>query len=690
MRIKLNKKHAQLMQLSIFFLMLLQVAFAQEKQLISSLESKLAQTKIDTAKVTLYYKLAEAYEGIDSVKYYLNLSKGILLANKVNYTKGKANYHNILAFKSLSEGDPKKGLSHAHKASALSLSLHDTTGYLKNMYYEAAAYMYLSDYNEMKAHVNRALDYVKGKSFYTDRGVLYSLMVQYYARIDLAKSFEYIVLEYDCLKNNKNPSQMYSVYNEFAGYYFHVGDIKEAIKYSKKALAEANKIHPNNDYSRAHAMSNLANLLFTDKQNKLAKMYINKSLQLSEKIKNPSQIYKCKLLLAELNLTEHNYNETIKLCNQVLINIDLPEYYLNANLYIASANNGLKKYQEALKVLNAIDKSMIEGFTPTNKMSYYQELSISNSALGNHKVAFDNLKIFNNLQQIFLEDKGSMHTIGLQSKFQLREKNNELEKIKLEKQKIELKNHQQNQEKKIWIAGVVLLIFFITIIIWAYQFRKKGNFIFGLSRVQLQNSIQEKEVLVKEIHHRVKNNFQLISSMMHIQSMDKSINVEEFVKRTNSRILSLSNIHEKLYLKDNLYQLDANEYVKEMAEYVKTSFLESDTNIEYQFSDDIVILDLETIMPLGLIINELLTNSYKYAFKNRSEGLIEIKINRISASKYKLIYSDNGVGFKGDVNFSKSIGMNLIEALCKQLHAEPKMNFDNGAHFEVVFKKIIN
>lgn len=687
MRIKLNKKYALLMQLSIFFLMLLQVAFAQEKQLISSLKSKIAQTKVDTAKVTLYYKLAEAYEGIDSVNYYLNLSKGISLANKVNYTKGKANYHNILAFKSLSEGDPKKGLSHAHKASALSLSIHDTTGYLKNMYYEAAAYMYLSDYNEMKAHVNRALDYVKGKSFYTDRGVLYSLMVQYYTRSDLAKSFEYIVLEYDCLKKNNDPKQMFSVYNEFAGYYFNVGDIKEAIKYSKIALAEANKIFPNNDYNRAFAMSNLGNIFMQDDQFQKAKMYIVKSLQISEKINNPTLISKNQLLLSEIYLNEKKYDLAITFSQKAIAICNLPEYYVNGKLYTASAYNGLKKHAEALKTLQSIDKSLIDVFVMGYKLDYYSELSMSYEALGNFKSALEASQQFIKVQEKYLEDKSSMHTIGLETKFRLREKNHELEKLKLEKQKIEIIHKQQKQEKNLWIVGVVLLIFFIAIIIWAYQFRKKGNFIFGLSRVQLQNAINEKEVLVKEIHHRVKNNFQLISSMMNIQAMDKSINVEEFVKRTNSRILSLSNIHEKLYLKDNLYQLDANEYVKEMADYVKTSFLESDTTIEYQFSDDIVILDLETIMPLGLIINELLTNSYKYAFKNRNEGLIEIKINRISTSKYKLIYSDNGVGFKGDVNFSKSIGMNLIEALCKQLHAEPKMNFDNGAQFEVIFKK---
>jgi two-component sensor histidine kinase len=666
--------------------MLSQLIYAQESDLIKSLEKKILITKTDTSKVTLFYKLAEAYQGVNPKLFDSYLKKGFDLSNKINFIKGQSDYHYILSFKNLSEGNPKMGLSYAHKGSALSLSINDTTGYLKNMYYESASYFYLGDYNQMKTHVETAISFLKNKSFYTDRGMLYSLMAQYYSRVDLAKAFEYIVLEYDCLKIKNDPKQMFSVYNEFAGYYFNVADIKESIKYSKRALAEANKIHPNSDFNRAHAMSNLANVLLSDKQFELAKMYANKSLRLSEKIQNPNLIKKNYILLAEINLVEQNYDTTIKFCNEVLANNELIEYYLDANLYIASAYNGLKKYQEALKVLNSIDKSKMEGYSPANKMSYYQELSISNSALGNYKVAFDNLKIFSELQQIFLEDKGSMHTIGLQSKFQLREKNYAIDKLTLEKQKVEAQNQKQKAHKNLFLGGFVLLIILVMILIWAYQFRKRGNFIFGLSRVQLQNSIQEKEVLVKEIHHRVKNNFQLITSMMHIQAMDKSIDVDEFVKLTTSRIVTLSNIHEKLYMKDNLYQLDAIEYVKEMAEYVKLSFLDSKTLVEYQFSDDIVILDLETIMPLGLIINELLTNTYKYAFKDRIKGVIEIKLNRISMTNYKLLYTDNGVGIDSS-KFSKSVGMNLIDALCKQLHTKPKMNFENGASFEIIFKK---
>lgn len=661
---------------------------SQEKRDIDSLEQRLAKSKPDTSKVTLFYNLAEAYQPINSKLFELNMNKGVALANKLNFAKGKIGYFNLKAFYALTYGNPQLGSQFAHKAALLSLASNDTLAYLKNSYYEAASYMYLGDYNQMITRANEALDFIKGRPFYADRGVLYSLLVQYYSRTDLVKAFEYIVLEYDCFNVNQKPTEMFSVYNEFAGYYLNVFDFKESISYSKKALEQAYKLDNNKDYYIALAMSNLSNVFLINNQFQESLIYATKSMKMGQQIQNPALISKNNLLFAEIYLNLKKYATAIPYCSKEIRRVELPENRLKGQLFIAWGLNGLNKFKEAQNQLAKVDVNLLAELAPNLQMVYYKEQSNCNKGLGNFEEAFANIEILNKIQNQFFEDKGSLRTLMLEAKFQLREKNYSLDKLKLEKQKVEVKQQKQRVRLNLLFGGFVLLIILFGVIIWAYQYRKRGNFIFGLSRIQLQNAVQEKEALLKEIHHRAKNNFQLISSMMNIQAMDASINVDEFVKLTNSRIISLSNIHEKLYLKDNLFQIDANEYIKEMAEYVKTSFLNTNTSIIYQFSDDIVILDLETIMPLGLIINELLTNSYKYAFVDRSEGKIDIKIVRLSSSKYKFTYADNGVGNNKDIPITKSIGMNLITALCKQLRAKPKMSFDNGAHFEIEFKKI--
>lgn len=684
----LKKNSRFKLQLLFIFLLIYQAVCAQNDSLIKSINSKILYTKVDTTKVSLYYELAEAYQPINSKLFELNMNKGVALANKLNFVKGKISYFNIKAYYALTYGNPKLGSQFAHKATLLSLASNDTLSYLKNSYYEAASYMYLGDYNQMIVRTNEALDFIKGRPFYADRGVLYSLLVQYYSRTDLVKAFQYIVLEYDCFKVNQKPSEMFSVYNEFAGYYLTVLDFKESISYSKKALEQANKIDNNKDYYIALAISNLSNIFLIDNQFEEALIHATKSVKSSQKIQNQALISKNNLLFAEIYLNQKKYTTALPYCLKAIEGIELPENKLKGHLFMAWGFNGLNKFKEAQNQLAKVDVRFLAELSPNLQMVYYKEQSNCNKGLGNFEKAFANIEILNKIQNQFFEDKGSLKTLMLQSKFQLREKNYALDKLKLEMQKVEVKHQKQRVRLNLLFGGFVLLIILFGVIIWAYQFRKRGNFIFGLSRIQLQNAFHEKEALVKELHHRAKNNFQLISSLMNIQAMDKSIDVDEFVKLTNFRIISLSYIHERLYQKDNLYQINANEYIKEMADYVKTSFLNTNTSIIYQFSDDIVILDLETMMPLGLIINELLTNSYKYAFVDRSEGEIDIKMVRLSSFKYKLTYADNGVGINKVNPITKSIGMNLIIALCKQLRTEPKMSFENGAHFEIEFKKI--
>jgi len=684
------------LKLSIFFYLIVTIFFgtgtsyvySQDKVTIELLEKRLAAAKADTTKVTMFYNLAEAYQPINSKLFEYNMNKGVALANKLNFTKGKIAYLNSKAYFALTTGNPKLGSQFAHKAAAISLASKDTLSYLKNSYYEAASFMYLGDYNQLIDHVNVALDVIKGRPFYADRGVLYSLLVQYYSRTDLAKAFEYIVLEYDCLKVKQKPNEMFSVYNEFAGYYLTVLDYKESISYSKKALEQANKIVDNKQYNVALAMSNLSNVFLIDNQFQEAFVYAAKSMKISKNIQNQALISKNNLLLAEIYLNQKKYDTALPYCLQGIEGIELPENILKGQLFMAWGLNGLNKFKEAQNQLAKVDVKLLAELSPNLQMVYYKEQSNSNKALGNFAKAFENTEILNQIQNQFFEDKGSIKTLMLQSKFQLREKNYELEKLTLDKQKVELQNQKQATNLNLLLASAILLIFFISILIWAYQFRKKGNFIFGLSRLQLQNSVQEKEVLVKEIHHRVKNNFQLISSMMSIQAVNKDIGIDEFISVTKSRIITLSKIHEQLYLKDNLYQLDANEYVKELAENVKISFSDIATQIEFQFSDEVVILDLETLIPLGLIINELLLNSYKHAFPQRQEGIIEVKVLLFEKNKYQLIYSDNGVGLQEANTNQKSVGMNLINALCKQLRSEPDFHFEGGSHFEIIFKKI--
>ncbi len=203
---------------------------------------------------------------------------------------------------------------------------------------------------------------------------------------------------------------------------------------------------------------------------------------------------------------------------------------------------------------------------------------------------------------------------------------------------------------------------------------------------KIEASLNEKELLLKEIHHRVKNNMQLISSLLNLQS--SYLNDEDArnaISESQKRIRSISLVHESLYLSDNLSSINFKEYIKGVVMGLISNY-NSQINVNYNIEK--IRLNIETAIPCGLIINEIVTNAIKHAFTN-NEGLISIQFTRVS-DKFKLIISDNGVGlpeslFNGKDN---SLGLQLVKMLVDQLEAELNIDNSDGTTFKIVFEEL--
>lgn len=197
-------------------------------------------------------------------------------------------------------------------------------------------------------------------------------------------------------------------------------------------------------------------------------------------------------------------------------------------------------------------------------------------------------------------------------------------------------------------------------------------------------------VLIKEIHHRVKNNLQVVASLLRLQSStieDKQL--QQVFDQSQSRVASMALIHEKLYKGEDLAQVDLALYLKELfAELVMLNNV-SDT-IHYRTTiDPGLVLDLNTMVPLGLIMNELITNSFKHAFKGRDTGSIDLTINRVGEAEYDLIYTDDGVGIPREklTSDGATLGVSLIESLVEQLNGFITVDADTtGTRYHIRFK----
>ena len=206
---------------------------------------------------------------------------------------------------------------------------------------------------------------------------------------------------------------------------------------------------------------------------------------------------------------------------------------------------------------------------------------------------------------------------------------------------------------------------------------------------QLKTSIKEKDILLQEIHHRVKNNMQIISSLLNLQITylddDEAVNL---LKESQNRVRSMAIIHEKLYQSNDFTKINLTEYISSLVNGLFYSYSIKNT-INSIINVDDVDLNIETAVPVGLILNELISNSLKHGFSNGS-GEIYIKLKTVE-DKYEMIVGDNGIGFPNDLDFRKteSLGLQLVNNLVKQIDGEIEINTDQGTEFKITFPELV-
>jgi PAS domain S-box-containing protein len=205
----------------------------------------------------------------------------------------------------------------------------------------------------------------------------------------------------------------------------------------------------------------------------------------------------------------------------------------------------------------------------------------------------------------------------------------------------------------------------------------------------MMGSLKEKEVLLKEIHHRVKNNLQIISSLLSLQS--EKINNEnpaQTFRESQDRIRSMALIHEKLYRSKDISRIDFAEYVRSLTAYLSRSYV-TRPGIEIAIDIRDVSLDIDTAIPCGLIINELVSNSLKYAFPGGRAGEVRIGLARCD-NEYTLTVGDNGIGLSADLDFrnTASLGLQLVNTLVGQLDGTIELDPSGGTMFRITFAEI--
>lgn len=247
---------------------------------------------------------------------------------------------------------------------------------------------------------------------------------------------------------------------------------------------------------------------------------------------------------------------------------------------------------------------------------------------------------------------------------------------------------KEMQARWLLIGGIGLLLLSAFSIFTLYQKQKKKNIV-------IQKQATDLEVLMKEIHHRVKNNLQVVSSLLDLQSHTiTDSQASAAVKEGKNRVQSMALIHQNLYSEGNIKGIMVKEYISNLVKSLSDSYNISNDKVKVNINIDDLNLDVDTMIPLGLVLNELVSNSFKYAFpqdavrKENHQGILNIMLEEKNEKLY-LKVSDNGAGFPADVDIksAKSFGMKMIKAFAQKLKATLEIYNNNGAVVEMQISK---
>ncbi|MBT5425422.1 MAG: sensor histidine kinase [Bacteroidetes bacterium] len=206
-------------------------------------------------------------------------------------------------------------------------------------------------------------------------------------------------------------------------------------------------------------------------------------------------------------------------------------------------------------------------------------------------------------------------------------------------------------------------------------------------KLKLEKSLNDKETLLKEIHHRVKNNMTIISSLLKLQlNIVDDEKAKEALQDSQNRVQTMSMIHETLYRSEDMSSIDMQTYLPELGRTIFQSYIVSD-NVNLKVEAENIIIGVKQLSPIGLIVNELITNSLKYAFPDNQKGEVKIILQK-REDQIELEYSDNGIGIQEDFDWknTKSMGLNLVKILAEnQLDGSIDMESENGTKFTIKF-----
>lgn len=472
-------------------------------------------------------------------------------------------------------------------------------------------------------------------------------------------------------------------------------DYNGALKSLKRALKAVSKLDTwDSDVLRSVILSNLGSVYYYMNNFEMAEKYAIASMEQKKKLGQEGAIGYSFQVLADAAYGRGKFRLCLKYLDQADKKFEILEnrQEINRNQYKrAQCYLRQNKVNDAIELLKSIESVFLRDFNKTELAEFYETLADAYQRSADYEMANDYFRITLKIRKD-LDVKNDIKIVREFINFYEKEEQQLTQKVQnlknqQEKEKLELQIEGEN-EKKVWIytlflVSILCLVLVIMVIYNAYRRNRKTT-------KDLSESIAENKILFKEVHHRVKNNFQIISSLLNLQhGIEEDERGKKVLTDAQGRIQSMSLVHEMLYRKNEVKRIHFESYANELVNSILFSSTQEGNKIDFTINTTNESYDLEIAVPLGLILNEAITNAVKYAFdEGQNHPHIHVDLQRAAPEEFKLIIRDNGKGIPPKfIDGSKeTLGIELINILSEQLGGKAEFKNENGAFIQIDFK----
>lgn len=410
--------------------------------------------------------------------------------------------------------------------------------------------------------------------------------------------------------------------------------------------------------------------------------HYQQGLTAAEEVSSAQSIAHAYNSLGGFYLQQENFNEALK---NFLIALERYRAVSNrgavANVYVALGGvyTGLREYQLARKSFDSAKSYRGDLKSSVFDRDYYNAVQLLDSATGNWRNAYRNYRRYTEARDSTFNSETLKKLVASQMQY---EGDKKAAEVKAEQEKKDVlaaaELARQRNIRNFSIAGLALAVIFTVVV---YRQRNK----LAIEKKKTDELLKDKELLLREIHHRVKNNLEVVSSLLALQSAQiDDPNTKDAMLAGQNRVQSIGIVHQKLYQGDALGTIEMKDYFINLSESILDSF-GAEGKVQVEFAMEKLNIDIDTAVPLGLIVNELLTNTLKYAFPDGRDGKVQIRLERKTDGVLQLQVSDNGVGKNGKVK-GTGFGGQLISLLTTQLNGKMREWTDGGTHVVLEFR----